>query len=66
MGIEEGLIPILNTIKGFPITYAGGIASNSDLELLEELGQGNIDFTIGSGLDLFGGNLKYDEIKKYR
>jgi len=66
MGIEEGLIPILNTMRGFPITYAGGIASSKDLELLNHLGQSKIDFTIGSGLDIFGGSLKYDEVKKFR
>lgn len=63
MGIEEDLIPILNTVDGFPVTYAGGIANTKDLDLLYELGQGNIDFTVGSALDLFGGNLVYDEIK---
>lgn len=64
MGIEEELIPILASMKGFPITYAGGIASFKDLELLGQLGKNAIDFTVGSALDLFGGTLPYDEISK--
>ncbi len=47
-----------------PITYAGGVASFEDLVKLRELGQGHIDVTIGSALDLFGGNLPYKEVLK--
>ena len=64
MGIEEELIPILESMEGFPITYAGGIGDFTDLELLRKLGKGKIDFTVGSALDLFGGVLSYEEIKK--
>lgn len=64
IGIEEELIPILGTMEGFPITYAGGIGDFSDLELLRKLGKGKIDFTVGSALDLFGGVLSYEEIKR--
>jgi phosphoribosylformimino-5-aminoimidazole carboxamide ribotide isomerase len=38
-----------------PTTYAGGAKSLADLERVEELGQGRIHLTIGSALDLFGG-----------
>ena len=37
------------------MTYAGGGRSIADLELVKELGAGKIDLTIGSALDIFGG-----------
>lgn len=48
------------------ITYAGGISSFDDIQTIEKLGKGKIDFTIGSALDIFGGHLKYNEVaEKY-
>ena len=38
-----------------PTTYAGGANSLNDLEEVTRLGQGRIDLTIGSALDIFGG-----------
>ena len=38
-----------------PITYAGGARSLADLEAVTRVGQGRIDLTIGSALDIFGG-----------
>ena len=32
----------------------------------EKLTEGKVDFTIGSALDLFGGAIPYQEVKKYR
>ena len=40
--------------KVFPVTYAGGVGSFRDLEQLKQEGQGRLDVTIGSALDLFG------------
>lgn len=37
-----------------------------DLAYLESEGQKRLDFTIGSALDLFGGNLVYQDMLKYR
>jgi phosphoribosylformimino-5-aminoimidazole carboxamide ribotide isomerase len=48
------------------ITYAGGISSEEDIKLLEEMSDGRLNYTVGSALDPFGGNLKYDELKKRR
>ena len=64
-GIEEELIKILEQAE-IPVTYAGGIGSLDDLERIREIGSGKIDFTIGSALDLFGGQIPYDVIKNYR
>lgn len=61
-GIEEGVARILGGCEGITSTYAGGIASMEDIELLKRLGNGKIDFTVGSALDIFGGSLRFDEI----
>ncbi len=45
-----------------PVTYAGGVSTWDDIRTVEELGQGKIDLTVGSALDLFGGNLSYQEL----
>ena len=42
-------------------TYAGGARSLADLEAVEEAGQGRVHLTIGSALDIFGGNVKYED-----
>lgn len=66
-GIEEELVKYLGGWGQLPLTYAGGISSFSDIELINDLGSGAIDFTIGSALDIFGGKgLKYEDVvKKY-
>lgn len=62
-GIDPDLVALLGAWNGIPITYAGGIATPEDIELIEELGHGRLDFTVGSALDLFGGDgLRYDEL----
>lgn len=65
-GMEEELVKILAAYTDIPITYAGGIATKKQIENFEKISDGNIDFTIGSAMDLFGGSLPYKEIaKKY-
>ena len=44
------------------VTYAGGIASMYDVDLVERQGEGRVDFTVGSALDLFGGILPYKDL----
>ena len=61
-GIEEDLVAKLGQWVTIPTTYAGGIKDLADLDLLEELGQGKLDFTVGSALDIFGGQLAYEEV----
>lgn len=61
-GIEGPLASLLGQYSGIPVTYAGGISSMKDLELLSEAGKDRLDFTVGSALDLFGGSLSYREI----
>ena len=62
-GMEYDLVKILSNWNKIPVTYAGGIAGVDQLEELRNISKGNMDFTIGSALDLFGGTLKYNEIK---
>ncbi len=50
--------------KSRPVTYAGGIGSMADLMEFRDLTGGKVDFTIGSALDLFGGDLPYREVIK--
>lgn len=62
-GMEKELIEILSDFDKLKITYAGGIASLDNIEKFKELCHGKIDYTIGSALDLFGGDLSYEMIK---
>ncbi|HBO87638.1 MAG TPA: phosphoribosylformimino-5-aminoimidazole carboxamide ribotide isomerase [Verrucomicrobia bacterium] len=61
-GIDQPLIEILATHSPIPCVYAGGISSINDLTKMQSIGNGRIDFTIGSALDLFGGSLPYREV----
>jgi phosphoribosylformimino-5-aminoimidazole carboxamide ribotide isomerase len=54
-GIEADLVALLGRWTRIPCTYAGGIASMADIQIIEDLGRGCIDFTVGSALDIFGG-----------
>lgn len=62
-GIELPLVKKLADWCKIPITYAGGIGSMEDLKEFEKISGGQMDFTIGSALDLFGGNIPYEIVK---
>ena len=64
-GIEKELAKLLGEKQTIPLTYAGGISSYEDLDLLKSLGRNRLDFTIGSALDLFGGTLEFEKVVKY-
>ena len=61
-GIETGLVSLLGTWGKIPVTYAGGVGSFDDLALLKEKGEDHLNVTIGSALDLFGGNMEYRKV----
>lgn len=63
-GIEQELVSLLSRYGNIPITYAGGVGSYEDIELLRKLSNGKLNVTIGSALDLFGGVLEYDRVIK--
>lgn len=61
-GIEEELISILGAYSPLPVTYAGGVRNLSDLDRVQTLGQNRVDLTIGSALDIFGGDVAYEAV----
>ena len=64
-GIEVDLVDYLGRWQGVPVTYAGGICRQQDIDQIESSGNGNIDFTVGSALDIFGGSgLAYNELAR--
>ncbi|MCW5554249.1 MAG: phosphoribosylformimino-5-aminoimidazole carboxamide ribotide isomerase [Verrucomicrobiae bacterium] len=54
-GIDRELVEKLGRWSPIPMTYAGGANSLTDLEEVTRAGQGKVDLTIGSALDIFGG-----------
>ncbi len=56
-GIDRELVALLGSWKKRPITYAGGISSIGDFDLIGQLSGGSVDATVGSALDIFGGSL---------
>ncbi len=65
-GIERELAELLGTYHQRPVTYAGGIGSMEDVNLLRLCGKGRLDFTIGSALDLFGGPIPFEQVISIR
>ncbi|MBQ1849990.1 MAG: phosphoribosylformimino-5-aminoimidazole carboxamide ribotide isomerase [Lachnospiraceae bacterium] len=61
-GIETQLAETLGKFKGIPVTYAGGVHEYEDVRLLGQLGQGRLNVTVGSALDLFGGKLDWKRV----
>ena len=63
-GIEEELAAFLGDWGKKTMTYAGGVHSYEDLELLKKLGKDRLNVTIGSALDLFGGKLSWRKVSE--
>ncbi len=63
-GVETELVSMLSRYVSIPITYAGGVGSYRDIEVIRTLGKGRLNVTIGSALDLFGGCLEYNKVIK--
>lgn len=62
-GLDTRLVEQLGDIAPIPTTYAGGIRSMEDVDLVRTLGQERLDFTVGSALDIFGGRgIRYSEL----
>ncbi len=64
-GMDEELVALLAEYSPIPCVYAGGVRSMEDLEKLDQAGNGKIDVTVGSALDLFGGPLAYKDVVAY-
>ena len=61
-GVDEPLLRLLAAECATPVTYAGGVRHLPDLDRVEVLGNGRVDVTIGSALDIFGGTLPYADV----
>jgi len=55
-GIDARLVEFLGQHSPIPVTYAGGVHTFQDLQAVQDLSGGKVDLTIGSALDIFGGN----------
>ncbi|MFD2229823.1 phosphoribosylformimino-5-aminoimidazole carboxamide ribotide isomerase [Alkalimarinus sediminis] len=65
-GIDSDLVSLLGRTVTIPTVYAGGARNIADLEKVNELSKGKVDLTIGSALDIFGGNgITLDECIKW-
>ncbi|KAI6696438.1 hypothetical protein NL676_016557 [Syzygium grande] len=62
LGIDEELVALLGKYSLIPVTYAGGVTVMEDLERIKVAGMGRVDVTVGSALDIFGGNLAYKDV----
>lgn len=61
-GVEKEVVKRLGKRQILPVTYAGGVHSMEDIEWIRTAGNGFVDFTVGSALDLFGGTIPYEDL----
>lgn len=64
-GILTDLVRSLAEWVTIPTTYAGGARSLDDLAAFRRLTGGKLDITVGSALDIFGGELPYRDVVRY-
>ncbi|XWS55999.1 hypothetical protein CRYUN_Cryun09bG0048800 [Craigia yunnanensis] len=62
LGIDKDLVALLGDHSPIAVTYAGGVTVMDDLETIKVAGKGRVDVTVGSALDIFGGNLAYSDV----
>ncbi|XAR64682.1 1-(5-phosphoribosyl)-5- ((5-phosphoribosylamino)methylideneamino)imidazole-4-carboxamide isomerase [Bertholletia excelsa] len=62
LGIDEELVTLLGKYSPIPVTYAGGVTVMEDLERIKAAGMERVDVTVGSALDIFGGNMAYKDV----
>lgn len=61
-GIQHELVELLAQWSPLPVTYAGGAKALDDLNFVERIGNGKVDLSIGSALDIFGGDIRYEDV----
>jgi len=62
LGIDDELVELLGKWSPVPVTYAGGATTLEDLDRVASKGNSCVEVTVGSALDIFGGNLKYEDV----
>ncbi|MCO5594173.1 hypothetical protein L7F22_048197 [Adiantum nelumboides] len=65
LGVDEELVSLLGQWSCIPVTYAGGVSQLADLDLIRAAGRGVVNVTVGSALDIFGGELPYKEVVQW-
>eukprot|EP00924_Labyrinthula_sp_SR-Ha-C_P001118 augustus_masked-scaffold_7-processed-gene-14.40-mRNA-1 protein AED:0.02 eAED:0.02 QI:0/-1/0/1/-1/1/1/0/257 len=60
-GVLGDLITFLAETCSIPVTYAGGVRNLEDMQTVHQLSKGRVNVSVGSALDIFGGDLKYEE-----
>ena len=65
-GIQEDLIVLLGEHSPRAVTYAGGVSKLADLDTVKQLGRGKVDLTIGSALDIFGGDVSFEAVLEWQ
>jgi len=61
-GVDSCLIGLLADSVSIPATYAGGVKDYNDITEVYKSGKGRLDLTIGSALDIFGGDMKFSDV----
>jgi len=62
-GVDVELVKHMGAWAGIPMTYAGGVANLEDVQIVDQMSSGNIDVTVGSALDIFGGaGVTFDDL----
>jgi phosphoribosylformimino-5-aminoimidazole carboxamide ribotide isomerase len=61
-GVDRTLIRLLADASPIPAVYAGGVRDLGDMDIIDRLGGGRIDATVGSSLDIFGGTLPFADV----
>jgi phosphoribosylformimino-5-aminoimidazole carboxamide ribotide isomerase len=62
-GIDADLVAHLANWCTVPVTYAGGVRSMADIEVIRRQGNAAVDYTVGSALDIFGGKgVRYSDL----
>jgi phosphoribosylformimino-5-aminoimidazole carboxamide ribotide isomerase len=61
-GVDEKLVSLLAECSHIPAVYAGGVRDIGDMDLIDRLGGGRVDATVGSSLDIFGGALPFADV----
>ena len=62
-GIDQTLVERLAIWSPVPVTYAGGVRSMADIDLIASAGLNRVDYTVGSALDIFGGaGIRYQDL----
>ena len=65
LGIDMDLVKLLGDYSPIPSTYAGGVCNIEDMETIKRVGRGMVDATIGSALNIFGGDLSYERVVQW-